>query len=560
MNEDQRQIRSILSKMLWRDIQEKSSSVTQPPVIQSTPFFNLIGLPFMNDLLDYLSLRDLHSLSRTCKAMEEIAGEFFRKNYSNLRTVCSKDTIKFFRAAVKDKRLHETKNAGLKMHGFNKFITSLEINDISLFPYKYISCHAGQFEYLKKLSIADVTPEIVLFIEPILDNIEVLTIKYCRMDQSLYELILRYCPKLKRLNINMDITSKKSRPANDWLLEKYPNLEHLQLFMNRCANLNDLNTFFKHNPNVRNFSCNTYVISSFSIHQPEFKLDTLEVKRIPRCEHLWKQLKKLHDQCFYKRLHICTEDNLELNKAAAIIGMSIIQEISIDDWDADEPTSTFTHLTHFSETNQLSMDQLLVERFGIRIRSNRSFCLDPADYYKNCLNIEYLYLEKTSRTHIMTLIQNLKNLKILILVMKTVRVPLILNLNKLNAEREKLDGAKKVTIYVPNEDYTATKWASKGGRTDFGLVAVKRVESLECNSTVHQMEIATDLPDDTIQERELDPNLNRRQVRIQRNDNHYLFIDDGLRFFFRFFLRLWVKWFLCRDHLSKRMVEFSSMR
>lgn len=36
----------------------------------------------LDELFDYLSLRDLHSLAQTCKSMQHMTGEFFTCNYS----------------------------------------------------------------------------------------------------------------------------------------------------------------------------------------------------------------------------------------------------------------------------------------------------------------------------------------------------------------------------------------------------------------------------------------------------------------------------------------------
>lgn len=47
----------------------------------------------------------------------------------------------------------------------------------------------------------------------------------------------------------------------------------------------------------------------------------------------------------------------------------------------------------------------------------------------------------------------------------------------MNIEREKLNGAHKVTIYVEEKDYLMIKW--KYNKTDFGLIEIKRNDSYD---------------------------------------------------------------------------------
>lgn len=53
----------------------------------------------------------------------------------------------------------------------------------------------------------------------------------------------------------------------------------------------------------------------------------------------------------------------------------------------------------------------------------------------------------------------------------------IFNLIALNNARRQLADAQKITIYVKEEIYLATKWAMK--ETDFDLIRIKRYESFE---------------------------------------------------------------------------------
>lgn len=92
------------------------------------------------------------------------------------------------------------------------------------------------------------------------------------------------------------------------------------------------------------------------------------------------------------------------------------------------------------------------------------------------MNVERLHLFRKS-LDILRIIQQIKNLrKIKILGFRSAE---ILELNVLNREREKLADARKVTIYVPDAVYLATKWATKNGTTNFNLIEMKRSNSYE---------------------------------------------------------------------------------
>lgn len=61
----------------------------------------------------------------------------------------------------------------------------------------------------------------------------------------------------------------------------------------------------------------------------------------------------------------------------------------------------------------------------------------------------------------------------------------LINLNKLNEERELLNGAGKVAIYVDEDVYLNTKWTL--GNTDFNLIRLKRKESYPCGFDCHSL-------------------------------------------------------------------------
>lgn len=55
--------------------------------------------------------------------------------------------------------------------------------------------------------------------------------------------------------------------------------------------------------------------------------------------------------------------------------------------------------------------------------------------------------------------------------------PQFINLDRLNRERAKLPNAEKITLYVDERLYLATKWTRR--ETDLPFIRLKRFESFE---------------------------------------------------------------------------------
>lgn len=102
-------------------------------------------------------------------------------------------------------------------------------------------------------------------------------------------------------------------------------------------------------------------------------------------------------------------------------------------------------------------------------------------------NLERLHLFRNSCDilHIIQQLRNLREIKI-----SRFRPTEILELDMLDGERGKLAGARKVTIYVPDAVYLATKWATENGTTNFNMIEMKRANSCEwhrhCDHFTHK--------------------------------------------------------------------------
>lgn len=151
---------------------------------------------------------------------------------------------------------------------------------------------------------------------------------------------------------------------------------------------------------------------------------------------------------------------------------------------------------------QVDKNDVLMVRFGLGLGKMDRLGLSALKsleeiYVKNCditdlpalsnelTNLKCIRFDSASIEDIMLLIEQsseLQKIKIEIIQhgMHFSRDTNVIDLLAMNKEREKLPSAQKVTLYVDEAIYLATKWAMKG--TDFGLIQVKRFLSFEWDS------------------------------------------------------------------------------
>lgn len=50
-----------------------------------------LDIDCFNEIFEYLSMEDVHSVGKTCKTMQQVAGEYFRQNCSAAKNICKND-------------------------------------------------------------------------------------------------------------------------------------------------------------------------------------------------------------------------------------------------------------------------------------------------------------------------------------------------------------------------------------------------------------------------------------------------------------------------------------
>lgn len=89
-----------------------------------------------------------------------------------------------------------------------------------------------------------------------------------------------------------------------------------------------------------------------------------------------------------------------------------------------------------------------------------------------CINLVRLYVEETSVDDILPFVRQSRNLNEITITHLEENA---LDLSSLNNERKKLNGVRKVMIYVSEDVYLATKWTTKDFNLD--LIEMERIDS-----------------------------------------------------------------------------------
>lgn len=163
-------------------------------------------------------------------------------------------------------------------------------------------------------------------------------------------------------------------------------------------------------------------------------------------------LNELHQRGFYKRLHIFVVTQEFQNHIDAF---KVLVTVHFLDVLYGLPCPTSTSLTEL----------------GVQFLSGSN---NIASLYPN---LKRFWIYGASVDDIFPLIRHSRHLKEILVFRFHCVYKSVLNPTTLNAERNKLNGAEKLTIYVNERIYLATKWASKSINLD--LIEIKRTVSYD---------------------------------------------------------------------------------
>lgn len=407
----------------------------------SKTIFNLT-VDCCDEIFEYLPLNDLHSIGQTCKSLQKVAADYFERNYKSSQKCISDNDIWM-----------QYNSKHYYLSGFNEFITRAEINRDD-----FIGMNVSEFKSLKEIFFINFHGNDKLF-ETILPQIEVVRIAGEMGFDDFYEDCLKFCANLKEIYVYDDYNCGILHPAlsNNWLNRKYPSLKVVHLIPSYAYKIHELPSFLEINSTIRKLSVDLKLLweNGEELLQSNVKLDVLKVWDLFFCDsmdiHVFcTLLKKLYKRGFYKKLHfeVCT--------------LKFVKELSTFD--------TIESLEFDELDENCNLTQLISLKY-LAVRQYNEF-LFPSHLTK-LINLEQLVLNFVNFGDLLTLICEMVKLK----KIKIDNYKGELNLIKLNKERGTLNGARKVTICVPEDIFVKTKWSTRNGDINLMMIEMIRRDS-----------------------------------------------------------------------------------
>lgn len=420
-----------------------------------SPIFKL-NIDCFDEIFDYLTMRDLHSFGQTCKAMQQVAGEYFKRNYKSCEKFSGDDGIYSVYSDNNGVICQRTQTSG-----FNQFINCISHYYEKSAPLHYIRGHSHEFSSINHIYLVCLRLNLrkVKYLRSILPKIEVVQIRQCTVDGDFYNVFLKHCKKLKKIYIQDDLGDILDENGSLWLRQAYPLLEHLELTPRYSFKINELCAFFEQHPNVQTFSTSSRCLweNRHELMKSDVSLDKLEIqildnyyRHLMNMQTICALLNQLYERGFYKRLHLYVKRN-DHHCCCQVTTLLALEKLSVRQFDG---THSLSNLTNLKELDvNVGLQKTDIEILAI-----------------NLLNLEFLSLGNVVADDILPFLNRSEKLYRIHAHFKEN----VIDLRRLNKEREKLARARKVTIYVPDNIFLATKWSTVNGDTKLNLIEMRK--------------------------------------------------------------------------------------
>lgn len=440
-----------------------------------TPTIFKLNIDCFDELFEWLSRNDLDALGQTCTVMQMIVGDFFQRNFPAIEVRAEEDGL-----YVNDTRNVNCYRGAHKIRSFDKFVQKVSIceNSIGIEDGVRLFCYVGSncTKSIKHIQFINVLLTQIEFewVEEILKTVETISIEDCLIKRQFYDKFPDICHNLKHLNVQDCRWNRNvlKRTGNKWLQRHYPKLEHLEWTQSsmKGRRINELKKFFELNPQIVSFSTSFHCFWSNRelIAQANVKLDDLTIEfddwtwTPGNINATYNLLNSLHEQGIYKRLHFYARyyEATYFSQMAAIRPLYSLHLHEI---------SARYNLPHMPQLKELRIQY---------INTN-------LDNLPNQLpNLERIYFKFAETKHFLPFVYQcakLKELRIDVVHDRT-KFNCILDLPAINRERMQLNNARKITIFIDEHVFLATKWATE--RTEFSLIEIKREYTREWDRNI----------------------------------------------------------------------------
>ncbi|XP_055302450.1 uncharacterized protein LOC129568498 [Sitodiplosis mosellana] len=395
----------------------------------------------LDEICEWLPLKSLAAFGMTCKRINQVASNYFRRKHpANYVLLSSSNGKVQLHPKEQYVQCFSEQFHNIVFHGAEKNVLQYAATTFKKIPLRRIGFFAADY----------LTEAHAKCIDGIIKKADIIEFTRCSSTGGLYE-ILKHCSNMKHLALKSFTECKTHGHKHEWMLQQYPTLKHLHWDL--CGKLPvELINFFKNNPNVDSFY-GTQAILPF-IRDHNIMLKTLVVKvSADSTETVFDQLRDLCDQNAVQSLFLMGDlkqvnSNLPmLNKLTGIYAIDM---------------TTATILQSFSH---------------IKLINTTITALTQATQLAHGLvNLEEAYLDVTFIDSIMPFIRFAPKLtKIFINNTASMRPGSKLSLSKLEKQRNKLANATKLTVYLKEGAYLKIKNMSIG--SNCSTVQIKPIEA-----------------------------------------------------------------------------------
>lgn len=434
--------------------------------LQSSEIFKL-PVELLEYIFDYLPAKDLHSVTITCRWLQQVGIRCYQQNFSGVVSRFSFEEIL--------RKANVYTPIGFECVELNpsrdklimKFIDKVEFNYLEDFEHFYN--RNWKFQQLKRLILRNIDLRKVKVslkrVQRLLHGLEDLHISFSDSGREkpakYFENILSLTPNIKRLSL---------KHANISIRE-YPTLKRFEIVSDASF---PVVSFLELNPNIRSFgmSSNHLWENRFAIEDSQIKLDDLAIypnywrSRPHYLISICHVLNQFHFQGLYKRLKLSISDSFEFNQ-------EMVDELAklngLSDLFVGTQVRFFEHVT-------LSALKHLEE---ISVPDSR-YIRDAESLVNSLEDLKRIHFGRATPDHVMLFISQhpkVTAMKVDFFLDSDENFNLhqILRLSTVNRERAKLRNVEKVILYVQEDVYLATKQARQ--ETDFEFIKLQRLES-----------------------------------------------------------------------------------
>lgn len=422
---------------------------------------NILELPteILEYIFDYLDLCDLHDVAKTCKRMQQIAGNCFKQNFIGIEP-----SFRIAQFRIYDKFY-------INYYYFIQFFDKIRILEpIKERPnvfYKFLELKS-EFRALQNLRASGVNFNDITIgdMEEVLRKLKYLGLCRCEMKDNFLENILAIAPNIKRLCLIYIHT------GNQWLTHTYPTLEHCEILYPETYM--PVATFLRLNPNIRKFGTDFMNLweNRHLLQTADIKVDDLAifVKNKLQFASLCQLLNDLHQIGFYKRLKLCIY--IDFTPALSVFDQEMVDEM------ANLTAMVKLYINRYVYFDRVALSDL-VHLEDISFTDSR-YIIDIETVATKLQSLERIHFGKSKLEHVKMFMSTGLRLEIIEINWfvddaGNSEEETVLNLFQLNEIRRKLPNAKKITLYVDEDTYLATKRVNRV--TDLDFVKLKRTDT-----------------------------------------------------------------------------------